>query len=103
MIPNSFIGLRFVLKDTSFVNALVTMQEAEKVVKIFMTDTGRDNIIFGCSANPPPGGGLWAVKGCEIMALHTFDPNQQMQQPLVGPPPQGTQYRPGGPYSGRQQ
>lgn len=68
------VGLRFVLRDASFINTVVSEQKAHEIIDWWVK--GTLPVVIGDAGNPH---GPWAVSTKDIQAMHTFD-LAQMQQ-----------------------
>lgn len=85
-----FIGLRFILVGGGFLQSLLPVQEAETIVRNFLSGTLKDDTVLGgINVNAPNHTvGSWAIRVRDISGLHTFEPEpaHQVARPLF---PQG--------------
>lgn len=80
-------GLKFLLRDASFVAVIVTEDEAKFMIASWIDGKLKSNsgVILG-STSPPPGGWPWAVSVDSIQAIHTFALENMPQVGATYPP-----------------
>ena len=76
------IGIRFILSNGAFINALLTESDGRVLIRSWKSGEFilKGKLIIGSDDYTKFQKDDWAVKVDTIMAIHTFDLTQQMQQ-----------------------